>query len=223
MEKVITIVSGLPRSGTSMMMSMLEAGGMEVVVDNIRSADEDNPKGYYEFEQVKEIRKDRIWLENLRGKAVKMVSMLLYDLPADESYKIIFMLRDMNEILTSQRIMLDRRGETGQNREEIARLFSKHLDEIKSWLAQQKNIEVVFVNYNHIIKNPGEIIPIINRFFNEDLNVEEMIRVVDKALYRQRNSALETTCDEKTSSQNLEDDQSEKEKIEAQLRSLGYM
>ena len=90
-DQIIKIVSGLPRSGTSLMMQMLDSGGMEVVTDNIRTADVDNPKGYYEFERVKKIKEDSSWLKDTRGKVFKMVSMLLYDLPSDEEYKIIFM------------------------------------------------------------------------------------------------------------------------------------
>jgi adenylylsulfate kinase len=222
MDQEITIVSGLPRSGTSMMMRMLEAGGMQVVVDNIRQADVDNPKGYYEFEQVKEIRHDRTWIESLHGKVVKMVSMLLYDLPRDKRYKIVFMLRSMDEVLASQQIMLDRRGERGHSREEMAALFSKHLGEIKAWLADQENMEVLFVNYNEILKNPGEIIPLVNRFFNSGLNAEEMIRVVDQSLYRQRNEAVKGVM-EAAPGKESGNSGDEKEKIEAQLRSLGYM
>src|SRR5574340_974338 len=114
MNNTITIVSGPPRSGTSMMMKMLEAGGMEVIVDNVRQADDDNPHGYYELEKVKQIKEDTSWLESVQGKAVKMVSMLLYDLPADRTYNILFMKRDLAEILVSQRIMLERKGE-GKN------------------------------------------------------------------------------------------------------------
>lgn len=222
MNEVITIVSGLPRSGTSMMMRMLEAGGMQVVVDNIRQADEDNPKGYYEFEQVKDIRQDRTWLDSLHGKVVKMVSMLLYDLPKDKQYKIIFMLRSMNEVLASQQVMLDRRGEAGQSREEMAGLYAKHLDEIKAWLAEQKNMEVLFVNYNEILNNPGEIAPLVNRFFNSCLNGEEMIKVVDQRLYRQRNEAVKGGI-EAAPGKESGGSGDEKEKIEAQLRSLGYL
>ena len=108
---VITIVSGLPRSGTSMMMKMLEAGGMELLTDEIRTADADNPKGYYEFERVKQIELDAEWLEDSRGKAVKMIAALLKHLPPDYDYEIIFMRRDIREVLASQRRMLVHRGE----------------------------------------------------------------------------------------------------------------
>ena len=111
-EQTITIVSGLPRSGTSMMMKMLEAGGIPPLTDEIRTADTDNPKGYYEFERVKKMDKgDTAWLENAQGKSVKVISALLKHLPSDYRYRVIFMRRDMSEILASQKKMLDHRGE----------------------------------------------------------------------------------------------------------------
>src|SRR5262245_12295550 len=106
----ITIVSGLPRSGTSMMMSMLEAGGLGALTDGIRAADEDNPKGYYEFERVKKIKQDTAWLADAKGRVVKMISQLLLDLPAAYQYRIIFMRRNIDEILASQKQMMVRRG-----------------------------------------------------------------------------------------------------------------
>src|SRR5438132_4951320 len=108
MHSEITIVSGLPRSGTSLMMQMLDNGGIEVVTDNIRTADTDNPRGYYEYEQVKKIKEEKSWLPQTRGKAFKMVSQLLYELPANEGYRIIFMQRDLDEMLLSQEKMLKR-------------------------------------------------------------------------------------------------------------------
>ncbi len=109
-QDVITIVSGLPRSGTSMMMSMLEAGGIGSVVDGIRKADDDNPKGYFEFERVKQLKKDSSWLVEATGKVVKVISQLLRDLPPSYQYKVIFVRRNINEILASQTQMLIRRG-----------------------------------------------------------------------------------------------------------------
>jgi len=121
MTEIITIVSGLPRSGTSMMMNMLEKGGMEALTDNIRKADEDNPKGYFEFEKVKKIKEDSSWLEKTRGKVFKMVSMLLYELPLTYKYRIIFMKRDMDEMLSSQRKMLEREGKEGNTDDEMGK------------------------------------------------------------------------------------------------------
>ena len=188
MNSIITIVSGLPRSGTSLIMRMLEAGGMEVVKDDIRKADEDNPNGYYEFEKVKRIKEDSSWLDSTRGKVFKMVSMLLSDLPADKNYKVIFMKRNMHEMLTSQRIMLERRGsDKGRvNDGEMGRLYDKHLTQIKRWLETQDNMDVLYVSYNDIIESPRENTEIVNQFLGNRLDVERMVKIVDKSLYRNR-------------------------------------
>src|SRR5438067_12425110 len=108
MDSEIIIVSGLPRSGTSLMMQMLQRGGVEIVTDDVRTADVDNPRGYYELEKVKKIKQDASWLPQARGKAFKMVSQLLYDLPGGETYRIIFMQRNLDEVLLSQDKMLER-------------------------------------------------------------------------------------------------------------------
>ena len=108
MDSEIIIVSGLPRCGTSLMMQMLVQGGFEAVTDHIRAADTDNPRGYYELEKVKKLKEDASWLPETRGKVVKMVSQLLFDLPAGERYRVIFMQRDLDEMLASQEKMLER-------------------------------------------------------------------------------------------------------------------
>src|SRR5438270_5105425 len=127
MNSEIIIVSGLPRSGTSLMMQMLDQGGVEVLTDNIRTADTDNPRGYYEFEKVKKIKQDASWLPQTRGKAFKMVSQLLYDLPASEQYLIIFMERDLDEMLLSQEKMLERLNRPAAPREQIRQSYTLHL------------------------------------------------------------------------------------------------
>ena len=184
----ITIVSGLPRSGTSMMMRMLGAGGISAVTDNIREADDDNPRGYYEFEKVKQIKEDSSWLEECRGKAVKMVSALLYHLPGDKNYKVIFMRREMKEVLTSQRKMLQRLDREGADvsEEEIKEKYEKHLLKLEGWLARQANIDVVYVSYNEVINHPEENARLVDSFLGGRLNIEEMTKVVDQSLYRQR-------------------------------------
>jgi hypothetical protein len=189
--EAITIVSGLPRSGTSMMMRMLEAGGMEVVTDNIRKADKDNPKGYYELEKAKKIKEDSSWLESTQGKVFKMVSMLLYDLPKDKRYKVIFMKRNMQEILTSQRRMLERQNpdKAGIDYEKMGRLYEKHLKDIDPWFETQENIDVVYISYNDLIENPRDNIEKCNRFLGNRLDVDKMVRVIDKSLYRNRADA----------------------------------
>src|SRR5215471_9327023 len=164
MTNEITIVSGLPRSGTSMMMKMLAAGGLEPLTDNIRVADEDNPKGYFEFERVKQIEKDSSWLEDANGRVVKLISALLRHLPGNYSYKVIFMRRAMPEILASQKQMLIRRGEPTDTvpDDKMAAMFEKHLVQVESWLAAQPNIQVLYVSYNDVMRNPRQAAEQVN-------------------------------------------------------------
>jgi hypothetical protein len=184
----ITIVSGLPRSGTSMMMKALEAGGMQILTDNIRKSDEDNPKGYYEFERVKKIKDDTEWLPQAQGKVVKMISALLKHLPNQYNYKIIFMQRKMAEILASQKKMLIRRGEPTDKVPDIemAQIYQQHLNQVKAWLQNQPNIDVLYTDYNQIVKNPVPYIKEINEFLNNRLDTDKMMSVIDGKLYRQR-------------------------------------
>ncbi|MFQ5652507.1 MAG: sulfotransferase domain-containing protein [bacterium] len=186
----ITIVSGLPRSGTSMMMKMLEAGGIEPMTDNIRKADQDNPKGYFELEKVKQLDKseDREWLNQAQGKVVKIISQLLKELPANHTYKVLFMRRKMEEILASQKQMLIRRGEPTDNikDEELARLFEKHLLQVEEWLQKQPNFDVRYVPYNDVLNHPARYAEEINTFLGGDLDTGAMAAMVDKSLHRQR-------------------------------------
>lgn len=188
MGKSIVIVSGLPRSGTSMLMKMLEAGGIEIVTDNLRKADPDNPKGYYEYEKVKYLQKDSSWVHTMQGKAIKVISFLLYSLPMNLSYKIIFVRRDMQEILASQKKMLDRLGENANtvSDEVIAQKFETHSQKVTKWIAGRKNIECVYLNYTDILGNPIQGAEEIQRFLQEPLNIEKMGAAVDPALYRNR-------------------------------------
>ena len=186
-DDCITIVSGLPRSGTSMMMQILERGGLEAMTDNIRKADKDNPKGYYEFEKVKEIDKDTSWLFDCKNKVVKMVSMLLFDLPDTQKYRIVFMERNMDEILASQKKMLERLNKEDEaTDEEIRTGYIKHLTKVRNWLENKKNFQVLYVSYNNIIKEPDVHIKQLNKFFDKQLDEGEMLKVIDKSLYRQR-------------------------------------
>ena len=191
MHDFVTVVTGLPRSGTSMMMKMLDSGGMPVLVDHIRTADEDNPKGYYEFERVKQIETDQAWLADAGGKAVKMVAALLKHLPTNYQYRIIFMQRSIGEVLASQREMLRRRGEPadGLSDEEMAGMFAKHVEKIQSWLVQQHNMQVLYVRYRDVIENPAEQARLINEFLGSILDVGRMEETVDGTLYRQRQGA----------------------------------
>ena len=188
-RQIITVVSGLPRSGTSMMMKMLEAGGLPPLTDNVRTADEDNPKGYYEFERVKQLPKgDVAWLPDAQGKVVKVIAALLPSLPGGYQYRVVFMQRAMSEVLASQRQMLIRRGEDPNKIPDdvIANLFEKHLKQVNEWVSQQTNVARLDVNYNEMLKNPQPFIEQINAFFGNQLDAAKMAVVVDPSLHRQR-------------------------------------
>lgn len=191
MNDTITIVSGLPRSGTSLMMQMLDKGGMDAITDSIRAADESNPKGYYEFEKVKKIKNDSSWLRDTRGKAFKMVSMLLWDLPSDEKYKIVFMKRNMNEILASQRKMLEKlKKESGPDDDKMGELLTAHLNKTYVWLKQQENIDVLYISYNDLIADPLRGAEAVAGFLEINLDIAKMVEVIDKSLYRNRETEV---------------------------------
>ena len=194
--KLITVVSGLPRSGTSMMMKMLEAGGLPLLVDNLRIGDDDNPAGYYEFEPVKKLSQgDSEWLADAQGKVLKVIAALITHLPATYSYQIIFMRRDMSEILASQKKMLLNRGEDPDkiSDAEMAQLFEKHLFKVLSWIDQQPNMRKIEVSYNMLFKDPKPNIAQINRFLGNILDGEKMLEVINPDLYRQRNRPYPAT------------------------------
>ena len=191
MNSEIIVVSGLPRSGTSLMMQMLENGGLEVVTDRIRTADTDNPRGYYEFERVKKIKYDTAWLPETRGKAVKMVSQLLYDLPSSEAYRIVFMERDLDEMLLSQEKMLRRLGRGTAPRVDMKRAFTLHLEQLHAWLGQQRHLAVLRVSYNNLVERPREPAEHVREFLGGTAEVEGMVRTVDPSLYRNRKVAGE--------------------------------
>jgi hypothetical protein len=185
----ITVVSGLPRSGTSMMMKMLEAGGLPPVTDELRAADEDNPKGYYEFERVKQMDQgDTGWVIDARGKVIKVISALLKHLPAGEQYRVVFVRRNMPEILASQRKMLIRRGEDPDKMDDaqMAMLFEKHLSQIDEWLRAQSNFRVLYVHYSEVLADPQPQIAKINDFLGGTLDATAMAKMVDPDLYRNR-------------------------------------
>ncbi len=187
-EEFVTLVSGLPRSGTSMMMKMLEAGGMQVLADHLRTANEDNPEGYYEFERVKKIEHDHAWLDDARGKVVKMISALLRHLPPTYRYKVVFMRRRLEEVLASQRQMLIRRGKPTDTTSDakMAEFFANHLRRVEGWLAEQPNLEVLYVSYNELMQDPEPHCAEVARFLGLPLDPKRMASVVSDALYRQR-------------------------------------
>lgn len=185
----IIIVSGLPRSGTSMIMNAIGAGGIEPLTDHIRAADEDNPKGYYEFEPVKKTKEDAEWLTDAAGKVVKMVYRLLYDLPDTYWYKVVFTQRDLKEVLASQSKMLSRskKSNGALPDKQMQALFAAELDKCKKWIAKQPNFKVLNVDHRDMINDSLNQSKMINAFLDGGLAVKEMAAVVDPELYRNRN------------------------------------
>ncbi len=188
--QTITIVSGLPRSGTSLLMKMLEAGGIPPLTDNQRTPDADNPKGYYELERVKKLPEgDTKWLDDVNGKAVKIISALLPYLPESYNFRIIFMERDINEILISQKKMLVHRGEDSKkvSDQKLSSLFSGHLRETENWLQEHRqHIRYLKINYNDLLNNNTLIISSINDFLGGELRTDLMSSVIDPSLYRSK-------------------------------------
>jgi hypothetical protein len=185
----IIVVSGLPRSGTSMLMKMLEAGGLQVVTDGQRAADEDNPKGYYEVERVKALaqEKDKTYLADARGKVVKVISFLLKSLPANLNYRVIFVKRNLDEVLASQRKMLVRRGEADDTPEERMReLLETDVWRAGYMLRHARQFESIEVQYAELVARPEEHARRIAAFLGGGLDVQAMVSVVDPALYRNR-------------------------------------
>lgn len=184
----IVVVSGLPRSGTSMMMKMLAEGGLQTVTDSIRSADDDNPNGYFEFERVKQMTAgDRAWLDEAGGKVVKVISALLEHLPNDRPYKVIFMERALKEVLASQKKMLDHRGEQNKvNDEEMEAQYRAHLAAVKPWLARQPHMEILYVDYNKMMTEPGPLCKRLVEFLGMPLEEGKMLAVPNANLYRNR-------------------------------------
>ena len=186
-QQFITIVSGLPRSGTSLMMRMLNVGGIPALCDEHRTPDADNPNGYYEFESVKSIQNYGDWIDRAVGHSVKMVYNLLEHLPKDREYRVVFMRRQIDEIIQSQRAMLLRNGiRTEIPDEEIKELFERVLRQFYSWLPSQTHLKLINVSYNELLSRPASTIAQINRHLGYSLDTEAMAQVIDHSLYRNR-------------------------------------
>lgn len=187
---MITIVSGLPRSGTSLMMQMLAAGGVPVLSDGERRADKDNPKGYLEWERIKQLPKDPSLIAEGEGKAVKVISQLLLSLPVTHEYRVIFMQRPLPEVLASQEEMLKRRGtqEPSVNPAVIKQAFQNHLYDVNTWLNGKANVRVLRMPYHRVLEEPRVVAAEIAQFLEMPLNLDAMAEQVDSSLYRQRAS-----------------------------------
>lgn len=188
----LVLVSGLPRSGTSMLMQMLEKGGMPIVTDRIRTPDEDNPKGYHEFERIKELDKtaDKSWLRAYRGQVIKTISFLLQDLPLDLNYQVVFMRRDIEEVLRSQNKMLERSGTKDPlvPDDKMRRNYEFHLKKVYYRLEHTPNFQVLYVDYPAVVADPAAEARRINAFLGGHLDVGAMAGAVESGLYRNRQS-----------------------------------
>lgn len=185
----ITIVSGLPRSGTSMMMNMLEAGGLQILTDGIRTADVSNPNGYFELERVRDLQRgDRDWIGEMDGRGMKVISTLLHFLPPEHQYRVLFMRRELREILSSQAEMLHRQGkpELGIGDADIAEIYQEHLESVEQWLEMQPNFEVLQVNYNDLLSAPLVQVDRVSQFLGGELERDVMLGVISPRLYRKR-------------------------------------
>ena len=186
----VVVVSGLPRSGTSMVMQMLEAGGLGVGTDRVREGDEDNPRGYFELEKVKDLDKggDKRWLKEYRGLAIKVISYLLRDLPRQVNYRVIFIERDLDEVLRSQKKMLERRGERSDDVSDgkLRGTFSGHLEEVRRLLGESASFDTLYVGHRDLLEHPSGEARRINDFLGGHLDESAMAAQVDRTLYRNR-------------------------------------
>jgi hypothetical protein len=188
-RKDIVIVSGLPRSGTSLMMQCLRAGGIAIATDGLRGADEDNPLGYFELEAVKRLRDSPglVNPEELRGRAVKIVPPLLYCLPSGHCYRVIVMRRNLNEVVASQNIMLERRGMViTETNETMVSVLQRELNRLFDWLRRRTDVSFISIDYQDLVLNPWNAVDAVNAFLGGGCDTLQMSKVVDPSLYRCR-------------------------------------
>jgi hypothetical protein len=185
--RTVTIVTGLPRSGTSMMMQMLAAGGIEAYTDQARAADEDNPRGYFEHENAIRLHEGAAWVAEARGKAVKIVAQLVPHLPSGEQYRIVFMHRNLDEVIASQRAMLERLRRTGGRIDPrtLARTFTRQLVQVQTWLQRHPDIQVAAFNYADVVSDAGRAAARLARFLGQPFDERAAIGAVDASLRRQ--------------------------------------
>jgi hypothetical protein len=192
---MITVVSGIPRSGTSLMMQMMAAGGMPLLTDGQRTADENNPRGYFELESVKTLARNQEVLAQAEGKVVKVISSLLPSLPKEFEYRIIFMCRPLEEVVSSQNRMLERLGKEvpATPTASVVAAFQEHLRKIRTWLSQQPNIGVLYVDYPAVVQAPEEQVAKICSFLRGELDGAAMIRQIERSLHREKSGAVSAT------------------------------
>jgi hypothetical protein len=189
----ITVVTGLPRSGTSMIMQMLHAGGVPILADGYRQPDLDNPRGYFEFKPATSLASDSTWMPRAQGKALKLVPMLLRHLPPDYCYDIIFIRRDLREVIASQTLMKQHQQENASpiDEDQLVAVYERHLQRTIDWLGKQNHMRVLHIRHDEVLHHTLEVADQIAAFLARSLtlNTRAMTAVVDPTLYRQRGSA----------------------------------
>jgi hypothetical protein len=196
LAKALIVVTGLPRSGTSMLMQMLAAGGMHILTDGLRRADKDNPMGYLEFEPVKNLLKDSKWLMEGRGQAVKIVAPLLAGLPPGLACRVILCERDLDEVLDSQERMLARRNQpisrTAARRQMLKEEYARMLRRVKAMLARRPDTQLLVIEHGHTISAPAITARKVNEFLGGGLDVPKMAAAIDPKLHRTVTAARPT-------------------------------
>jgi hypothetical protein len=184
----VTVVSGLPRSGTSLAMQMIHAGGIPALTDGQRTSDDSNPRGYFELERVKQLKQDKSWLDDAAGKVVKVIHLLLAELPDDRPYRVVFMQRDLREVVQSQATMLARSGRTGGQLppERLIAVYEQQLKTVEQWLAARPNFSVLRVPYAQLVSDPAGVVPTVNAFLGGTLDEARMRAAVDPGLHRNK-------------------------------------
>ncbi len=188
-EDTIIIVSGIPRSGTSLMMQILDKAGLPLLIDGVRTADTSNPKGYYEYEPVKNLANESAWLDEAKGKVLKVVSQLLFQLPDRFNYKLIFMKRDLEEVIASQQKMIALSkniplSKTYPTHLEMA--YKKNLERVNSWQQQKNNVECLYLEHSELLNNPEKPLSALRDFLGIDMDVNTLQKVIDKSLHRSK-------------------------------------
>ena len=184
----VTVVSGLPRSGTSLAMQMIHVGGIPALTDGQRTSDDSNPRGYFELERVKQLKQDKSWLDDAAGKVVKVIHLLLAELPDDRPYRVVFMQRDLREVVQSQATMLARSGRAGGQLapERLIAVYEQQLKTVEQWLAARPNFSVLRVPYAQLVSDPSGVVPTVNAFLGGTLDEARMRAAVDPGLHRNK-------------------------------------
>jgi hypothetical protein len=190
MSSRIIVVSGLPRSGTSLVMQMLVAGGVSALTDERRPSDTNNPRGYWEYEAVKSIAKENGWMHLAKGKAIKIIAPLISFVPNTMEYDILFVRRDLSEVIASQARMLGRDGKQLHEQHDIAMAMKQLLENSIQYAETQPNMRVAVLEHQQLILHPAVAIEQIQALLDSPLDKRAMIEAVDPTLYRNRKTGF---------------------------------